>query len=137
MAEHIVHGIVDVPQSEIALLLEAGYLYMELGKWKEAQEVFIGVGALIPHSEVPHVALGNAYFSQGNFQQALKAHRTAAKVNPDSALARAHEGEVLLFLKKFREGVDALNKAIAMEPEGLAADFANSLLEANELGCFA
>lgn len=136
MSEHIVKGIVDVPQSEIALLLEAGYLFMELGKWKEAQDVFSGVAALIPHSEVPHVALGNMFFAQGKFQQALKSHRDALKTAPGSALAQAHIGEALIFLKKFDEGLQALNKAIQMEPEGLAADFARSLLEAHDVGCF-
>lgn len=136
MSEHIVKGIVDVPQSEVALLLESGYLYMELGKWKEAQEVFTGVISLLPHSDVPHVALGNLYFSQGKFTLALKAHREALKVNPQSALAQAHVGEALLFMKKFDDGLAELNKAIEMEPEGLAADFAKSLLQAHEVGCF-
>jgi tetratricopeptide (TPR) repeat protein len=136
MSEHIVKGIVDVPQSEVALLLEAGYLHMELGKWKEATEIFTGVAALVPHSDVPHVALGNLFFSQGKFTQALKAHREALKVNPDSALAQAHVGEALLFMKKTDEGLAELNRAIEMQPEGLAADFAKSLLEAHEVGCF-
>lgn len=136
MAEHIVKGIVDVPQSEVALLLEAGYLYMELGKWKEAQEVFLGVAALVPHSEVPHMAMGNLYFAQGKFQQAHKAHKDGLKANPESALAQAHVGEALLFLKKYDEGLAELKKAISMDSEGLAGDFARSLLEAHEVGCF-
>ena len=136
MAEHIVNGIIDVPQSEVALLLEAGYLYMELSKFKEAQDVFTGVAALVPHSDIPHVALGNLFFSQGKFQQALKAHRDALKANPESALARAHVGEALLFLKKFEEALKELRVATEMDPEGLAADFARSLLEAHQVGCF-
>lgn len=136
MAEHIVQGIVEVPQSEVALLLEAGYLYMELGKWREAQEVFAGVSAMIPHSDVPQLALGNMYFSQGKLQQALKAQRAALKLNPQSALAQAHIGETLLFLKKTAEGLEALRLASEMDPEGLAADFAKSLIEAHALGCF-
>ena len=136
MGEYIVKGIVDVPQSEVALLLEAGYLYMELNKFKEAAEVFMGVAALVPHSEIPHVALGNMYFSQGKFQQALKSHREGLKVNPGSALARAHVGEALIFLKKFDEALAELKAAVEMEPNSLAADFARSLLEAHQVGCF-
>lgn len=136
MAEYMVQGLVEVPQSEVGLLLESGYLYMELGKWREAQQVFTGVAALIPHSEVPQLALGNMFFSQGKLPQALKAQRVALKLNPDSALTQAHIGETLLFMKKTADGMDALNKALAMEPDGLAADFAKSLIDAHDLGCF-
>ncbi|MEW5853940.1 MAG: tetratricopeptide repeat protein [Myxococcota bacterium] len=132
----MVQGIVPVPQKEVALLLEAGYLMMELGKWKEAQEVFAGVSALVPHSDVPHMALGNLFFAQGKFQQALKCHREALSVAPESALARAHVGESLLFLKKFDEGKAELERAISQDPKGMAADFARALLDAHEAGCF-
>jgi tetratricopeptide (TPR) repeat protein len=131
-----VKGIVDIPQDEVAVLLEGGYLLMELGKWKEAQEVFSGVTALIPHSDVPHMALGNLFFAQGKFAQALKNHREALAVRPDSALARAHVGETLLFMKKYEEARAELEKTLAQEPEGPTAAFARSLLEAHDVGCF-
>jgi tetratricopeptide (TPR) repeat protein len=134
MAEEVqmVSGLIDVPQVEVGMLMEAAYLYMELGKFKEAQDVFAGIAALVPHSEIPVVGLGNLFFAQGKFSQALKQHQEALKINPDSALAQAHVGEALLFMKKNDDGVKALNKAIEMEPEGLASDFAKVLLELNE-----
>jgi tetratricopeptide (TPR) repeat protein len=137
MDEHIVKGIVDVKQSEVALLLESGYLYMELGKWSEALEVFSGVAALIPHSDVPHLALGNLFFAQGKLPQALKAHREGLKANPQSALAHAHIGEVLLFQGNAEQAVVELKTAIDMDSTSLAADFARSLIEAHSVGCFA
>jgi tetratricopeptide (TPR) repeat protein len=134
MADEILNGLIDVPQSEAALLLEAGYLYMELGKAQEAEDVFAGVASLLPESDVPRVALGNLHFSQGRFQRALKFHSEALKLRPDSAMAQAHVGEALLFLKKTGDALDALNKAIAMEPDGHAAVFAKALIEAHEAG---
>lgn len=130
----ILKGLVDVPQPEAALLLEAGYLYMEMGKHKDAADVFEGVAALLPHSDVPHVALGNCEFAQGRFQRALKHHQEALKLQPKSALAQAHIGEALLFLKKTDDGVKALKQAIAMEPNGMPATFAQALLTAHEAG---
>ena len=127
-------GLIDVPQAEASLLLEAGYLYMEMGKPKEAADVFTGVAALLPHSDVPHVALGNLEFAQGHFQRALKHHQEALKLKPRSALAQAHIGEALLWLNKTDEGVGALHKAIEMEPDGMPASFARALLEAHEAG---
>ena len=127
-------GLIELPQPEAALLLEAGYLYMEMGKPKEAEEVFAGVAALLPHSEVPLVALGNLEFSQGHFQRALKHHQEALKVKPTSALAQAHVGEALLWLKKSDEGRAALEKAIDMDPSGAPAQFARALLDAQQQG---
>lgn len=130
----ILKGLVDVPQPEAALLLEAGYLYMEMGKHKDAEDVFAGVVALLPHSDVPLVALGNLEFSQGRFQRALTHHTAALKIKPGSALAQAHVGEALLWLKKTDEGLKALKKAIEMEPLGMPAQFAKALLEAHAAG---
>lgn len=136
MTDVMVKGLVEVPQPEVALLLESGYLLMELGKWKEAQDVFAGVAALVPHSDVPLIALGNMFFAQGKFQQALKAHKDALVMQPKSQLARAHVGESLMFLKKFDEARQELDKAIAQDPEAPPAAFARSLLEAFEAGSF-
>lgn len=136
MSDEMLKGLIEVPQQEAVLLLEAGYLYMEMGKPREAEEVFAGVAALLPHSEIPLVALGNLEFSQGHFQRALKHHQEALKLKPESALAQAHIGEALLWLKKVDDGVAALKKAVAMEPDGGPAAFANALLEAHGQGAF-
>ena len=109
--EFIVSGLVDVPQSEVALLLESGHLLMEMKKFKEAEEVFLGVAALVPHSEVPLVCMGNLAFSLGQNDRALRFHNEAITRAPDSALAIAHKGEVLLFLKKTDEAKAALEQA--------------------------
>jgi predicted Zn-dependent protease len=128
--EPIVSGIVDVPQSEISLLLESGHLLMEMKKYKEAEDVFLGVAALVPHSEVALVCMGNLAFSQGQNDRALRFHKEAASRVPDSAFAMAHQGEVLVFMKKNAEAKAALEKAVSLDPDGPVADFANSLLDA-------
>ncbi|MCC7072796.1 MAG: tetratricopeptide repeat protein [Deltaproteobacteria bacterium] len=133
----MLQGLIELPQPEASLLLEAGYLYLEMGKQQEAAEIFAGVAALLPKSDVPLVALGNLEFAQGHFQRALKHHQEALKLKPKSALAQAHVGEALLWLNKTAEGVKALNKAIDLEPEGMPANFARALLEAHEAGTLA
>jgi tetratricopeptide (TPR) repeat protein len=127
-------GLIELPQPEAALLLEAGYLSMEMGRPKDAEEIFAGVAALLPHSEVPLVALGNLEFAQGRYQRALKHHQDALKLKPTSALAQAHVGECLLWLKKTDEGLKALKKAVEMEPGGMPATFAKALLDAHAAG---
>lgn len=125
----MVQGLIEVPQTEIALLLEAGYLYMEMFKFKEAEEVFQGVAALVPHSEVPLVCQGNLATSQGKFDRAMKLHKDAIARVSDSALAHAHLGEALIFLKKHDEARAALKKAVELDPEGPSGAFATSLLD--------
>jgi tetratricopeptide (TPR) repeat protein len=125
-----------VPQKQVVLLLEVGYLYMELAKLDEAKEVFEGVASLIPHSEVPHMALGHMYFSMGRFNPALKEHQQAVKLNDSSAAAHASVGETLFFLRRHEEALRSLERAIALEPEGPGGEFAKALKEAHGLGVF-
>ncbi|MCC6810404.1 MAG: tetratricopeptide repeat protein [Deltaproteobacteria bacterium] len=132
----IVKGMIDLPRRDVAILLETGYLLMEFTKLKEAEEVFHGVSALLPHSEVPHVALGNLFFSQGKFQNALKEHKRAHELRPEAALPHAHIGECLYALHRFDEGTAELKQALQKEPDGATADFAKNLLEARDLGIF-
>ncbi len=130
----VVPGLVEVPAEEVALLLECGFLFLEMDKPREAEEVFTGVAALVPHSEVPLVCLGNLHFSLGRYERALRFHRDALKKNPASALAQAHVGEALLFSQKRPEAKEALERAVQMDESGPAATFAESLLDAMAAG---
>lgn len=129
-----VEGLISVAQTEVALLLESGYLYMEMQKFREAEEVFVGAAALVPHSEIPSICLGNLFFSQGRYPRALRCFREAAHKNPESALAHAHVGEALLFTPQRDEARAALEKAMALDPKGEAGAFAKSLLEGAAAG---
>ncbi|MCK5688546.1 hypothetical protein KAI87_04705 [Myxococcota bacterium] len=136
MDAEMIRGIVEVSKRDVQIMLEAGYLYMELNKNQEAEEILQGVGYLIPHSDIPHTALGNLYFSMGHFAPALKAHKKAVEINPESALAHASVGETLLFLHKYAEAMTHLDKAISLDPEGSAGQMAESLKQARDMGVF-
>lgn len=129
-------GIVPVSQRDVTLMLEAGYLLMELKRSKEAEEIFTGVATLLPKSEVPHMAMGNLFFAQGRFSQALKSHQRACELNPESATAVASVAESLFFLKRNAEALEQVNKACSLEADGPAHEFANALKEAYDLGIF-
>lgn len=130
----MVEGLIDVPQTEIALLLEAGHLYLEMQKYKEAEEIFSGVAALVPHSEVPLVCLGNLALAQGQHDRALRFHTQAVKRQPDSPLALSHRGEVYIWLRKKDEAKADLKKAAELDGDGPSGVFANSLLDALAAG---
>lgn len=127
-------GLVPVQRTEAALLLEAGYLYLEMGKFAEAQAVLQGASALLPHSEVPRVALGNFFFARGDHRKALAEHRAAQKLAPKSALPHAHAAEALFFLGNAKEAVAECQKALELEKKGPGAELAQALLDAHEAG---
>ncbi len=124
-----IQGLIEVEQAEVVLLLEAGSLYLEMEKVREAEEIFAGVAALLPHSDVPLICLGNLHFSRGRFERALKFHREALAREASSALAQAHIGEALLQLKRKDEAKAALKRASEMDPDGDAGRFAEAILD--------
>ncbi|MES2504553.1 MAG: tetratricopeptide repeat protein [Myxococcota bacterium] len=132
----VIHGLIDVRRQDAIVLLEAGYFLMQLGKKKEAKDIFSGAIALFPHSDVPCIALGNLYLVEGKPDLAIKEHQRALQRVPTSSAAQAHIGEALLFQKKIPEGVQALKKAIEMEPNGPSSKLAKELLRANDLHVF-
>lgn len=121
--------MIDVAREDLVLMLEAGYIYLAMGKYKEARQVFEGVGTLAPKHEVPQVAVANVYFTQGKYLEAIRTLKQALKDNPESAFALAHLGESQLFHGKKDDALESLKQASELEPKGKAGDFARSLLE--------
>lgn len=134
--EEIIDGLISVPKQEVVAMLEAAYFLMRLQRYHEARDIFQGVSALVPESDIPCVGLGNVYFAEGKFDLAVKEYERAIKREPKSALAYAHLGEAFLFQKKRDDALQAIKKAISIEPNGLPAKFAKELLKAKELKIF-
>ena len=70
---------------EIALLMEAGYIYRDMKRFAEARDVFAAVRALTPSSELPDVALGTVSLHEGKFDAAIRHYQRALEKNPKSA----------------------------------------------------
>jgi tetratricopeptide (TPR) repeat protein len=120
---------VNPSNEELAFLMEAGFLYRDLQKHQEACEVFKGVRAMLPNSDVPEVALGIVAFGQGHFDAAGRHYRRALELNPRSAWAYAHLGELALFQTNKAEAREYLKTAIELDPRGDYGKLARSLLE--------
>jgi tetratricopeptide (TPR) repeat protein len=120
---------VNPSKEEIGLLMEAGIVYRESRKFEEAREVFHGVRALLPKSEVVEVALGTVSFHEGDFEAAARHYRAALELNPRSAYAYAHLGELAIFQKDKEQATLHLKQAIKLDPRGVHGKFARTLLE--------
>lgn len=135
MAESEINGsLVPTQRQQAMMLLEAGYLWMDMGKFDKAKEVFVGTAALMPKSEIAQIAIGTLEFAQGRHEKALQAYRAAQKLAPRSSLPRAHAGEALLFMGKVNEAMKELKAALEMEPESDGARLAQALIDAKEAG---
>ncbi len=126
--------MIPMERSDLVILMEGGYLYLRMGRFDEARDVFEGVAVLAPETEIPLVAVGSVFFAQTKFDQAVQAYKKALALKPASAFARAYLGEALYFKGKKEEALAELRKASDLEPSGQSGDFARSLLEAIQKG---
>ena len=120
-------SLVPMQKVQAVLMLEAGHLYMDMGKFDVAREVLMGCTTLMPKSEVPQLALGTLEFVQGKHEKALQAYRQAQRLAPKSGLPHAHVGEALLFMGKLNEGIKELKSSMQIEPDGDGAKLAMGL----------
>lgn len=120
---------VNASNEELAFLMEAGFLYRDLQKHQESRDIFKGVRALLPKSEVPEVALGTVAFQQGDFEGAGRHYRRALELNPRSAWAYAHLGELVLFQADKEQARAYLTTAIDLDPRGDYGKLARTLLD--------
>ena len=125
--------MIEIEREHLAAMMEAGYIYLGMRRFKEAHELFEGLHVLAPDSEVPVVALGNVEFCQGKVAKAIKHYRKALKVDPESAFAKIYLGEALFFSGKKDESLELI-ESVANEDKGGAGEFARALLDAIEAG---
>lgn len=128
--------MIQVPRDDIIIMLEAGYIYLAMKKFKEARGIFDGICELAPKHDVPQVGVANVYFFQGKFLETIRTLKIAIKDNPNSAYAYSHLGEAYLFYGKREEALKTLQKASELEPkkEQPTGEFARSLINLINLG---
>lgn len=126
--------MVEMPVDDLKVMLEAGYLYLSMKRFKEAQDIFEGVSALAPKSEVPVVGLGNVFFVQHKFKEAIKTYEKALKIVPNSAFALSYLGESLIFEGESDRAREVLSEASQIDKEGKSGDFARALLDLMDKG---
>jgi tetratricopeptide (TPR) repeat protein len=118
----------EVTQEEILFLMEAGLIYRDAGKYKEACDIFRGVMQLRPDSEVPYIAIGSTLSTEGQFEAAINYYQLALEKCPTSAYAYAQWGEALFMQKELSAAQEKLAYAIELDPDGPYGKMAKSLL---------
>jgi len=120
---------------ELRVILEAGFALRYTRRLDEAADIFRGIAALLPESDVPRVALGTVELERGKFAEAQVACEEALRRDPGSLYARVHRAEALLFQRRRVEAEAELNAIIVADPESPHSRTARALLEAADLIC--
>ena len=126
--------MINIDRKYLVVMMEAGYIYLGMQKFKEAYQVFEGVVALAPDSDIPLVALGGVDFCLGKFATAIKWYKKALKIDPKSIFAKVYIGEAQFFCGKKDDAVATLQEVSREDPTGGAGDFARALLDAIKQG---
>jgi len=123
--------------AEMRVMMEAGFVLREAGKFDDAEAVFRGVMELLPDSDVPRVALGTVELQRGRFDSALAACEEALRLRPESLYARVHRAEALLFQRRRAEAEEELRAVISADAGSPHSRTARALLDAADLICSA
>ena len=116
-------------REEIGFLMEASLIYRDSGRFAQAREVLAGLRAMLPRNDAVLVTLGTVCFQQRDFEGAARYYKQALELNPRSAYACAHLGELEIFRMNRQEGTAYLQTAIKLDTRGPYGSFARALLE--------
>jgi tetratricopeptide (TPR) repeat protein len=89
--------------------------YMELEEYTRAIPVLSAVIRERPRLGIAHHVLAQTYERQSRYEEAAKAYRTAAEINPDFHDATVGEGRCLYLLGRYRQAIAALSLIASWE----------------------
>jgi tetratricopeptide (TPR) repeat protein len=114
---------------DVALLMEAGFVYRYGGRYREARELFQGVRALLPDNDIADLALAGVSFDEGKFEEAEAHCRRAMQLIPRNAAAHVQLAEVQLFQNDIAGANSSLKRALELGPGGPTASLAHALIQ--------
>ena len=118
---------------ELRVILEAGFVLRDVGRFDQAETIFRGIIEMLPDADVPRVALSSVALRQGNTDEALAVCEEALQVQPSSLYARVHHAEALLFAHRREQAETELRDVITAAPDSPHGRTARALLDAAEI----
>lgn len=120
-------------EEELRVMIESGLVLREAGRLDEAEKIFRGVNELVPHSDVPLVALSSIAARRGNFEEALQLCDKALREVPESLFARVNRAEILLYQQKREQAEVELREIIETDPDSPHSKTAEVLLDVAQM----
>jgi len=123
------------PNKEAIAAYNAGVIFMQQNKPKEATEKFRQAIQASPEFVNAHCNLGTALMLQGDTKSAETELKQAVSLNPTLSAAWATLGSCYQVQGKTKQAIDALNKYLQLSPKGVLAPKIRSLVASlkNEL----
>ncbi len=113
--EHLVKAVELNPRSIVGQL-NLAKAYQGAGQLKPSEECYRAVAVLDPKMAYPHFGLGNIQASERDHQSAVGSYRRAIELGAKNAVTYTRLGGSLLAVGDRNAGKEALENALAMDP---------------------
>jgi tetratricopeptide (TPR) repeat protein len=90
-------------------------------RWEPALKLLQEIARARPSAEV-YIGMGDSYAALKQPASASAAYRQAAQAEPKSALAHYKHGEQSFQLREYAAAMEALERALALDPAGVSFD---------------
>jgi predicted Zn-dependent protease len=124
---------VKVPTKEIALMMEVGHLCRYARRFREARDIFQGVGTLLRGRDTADLALAAVAFDEQKFDEAETLCRRVLNNDRRNVSAYAQLAELHISRNEMADALNLLKVARDLRAAEPVASFVNALLKFTEL----
>jgi hypothetical protein len=124
---------VEIPTKEIALMMEVGHLCRYARRFREARDIFQGVGTLLRVRDTANLALAAVAFDEQKFDEVNTLCRRVLNNDRRNVSAYAQLAELHISRNEMADALNLLKVARDLRPTEPVASFVNALLRFTEL----
>jgi predicted Zn-dependent protease len=124
---------VKIPTKEIALMMEVGHLCRYARRFREARDIFQGVGNLLRVRDNADLALAAVAFDEQKFEEAETLCRRVLDKDRRNVLAYTQLAELHICRNKMADALNLLKVARDLRPAEPVASLVNALQRFTEL----
>jgi thioredoxin-like negative regulator of GroEL len=117
----------QVPAKEVALMMEVGHLCRYARRFREAQQIFQGVGALLPARDIADLGLAAVACDELKFEEAERLCRRILQADSRNVAAYAQLAEVQIGCNDIASAKNTLKTARDLRPVEPLASLISSL----------
>ena len=88
---------------------------------KSSKELLIKAVEINPEDVTAHGNLGNMYFNEERYEDAIETYEKAIQINPEEIATYCNLGDAYSEKERYEEAIETYEKAIQINPEQVAA----------------
>ncbi|MGA9378937.1 MAG: tetratricopeptide repeat protein [Phormidium sp.] len=118
---------IEQATQELIIFLEIESIkLLEIGKYAQAEKIYLQILEQDPTSAIAYKNLGNALYNQGKLEPAITFYQQGLELEPNDAITYYNLGNAFHQLDSLSEAIACYEKSLALEP--------NSAIVLNNLG---